>query len=406
MTSPANLLKLKLQPAPVQLELKAGGMELLADLAEPWNRLSREVKADPFLSPDWIGCYLSAFEPDAEVIVIAVLCGERMVAVLPLTRKRIWYRGIPLIELKGTANAHSVWFDILRTPGPDGDQAINCIWNYLRGLPNWHVLELPYVPEQGAARRLLQKAAAQGLETLIDPCAECPVMNLQVGADGHLDALGATSARFRHDLRRSARRLAEELGGEPQLRCWRKPGAEELQPFYELEAAGWKGSAGTAIQSAQDTRSYYRDIIQFAARNGYLLFHRFEVKGGVLAACIGVRAGSAYYGLKMAYDEGLRTYSPGHLMVRGIVEECAQACVARIVLGGKLDPYKKKWTSDTDPLVTALIYRPGLRSRIAFFERSRLFPAMRSLLERAQSTGRRASTAIANAAKSLKERMG
>jgi CelD/BcsL family acetyltransferase involved in cellulose biosynthesis len=405
MASSTHLLELESHETSAKPEVRVGGVELLEVLGEAWNRLCQDAGAEPFLSPEWIRCYLRAFEPNSEVIVIAVLIGERMLAVLPLTRKRVWYRGIPLIELKGAANAHSVWFDILRAPGPDGDQGLSIIWDYLRNLTGWHVLEFPYVPEQGAARQLLQQAAEAGFETLIDPCAECPVVNLHVGVDGRLDPFATTSTRFRHELRRSLRRLAEELGTEPKLTCWRKPDTAVLQRFYDLEAAGWKGSAGTAIQNSQDTATYYREIIQLSEKNGHFFFHRFELRDRMLAACLGLRVGRSFYGLKMAYDESLRAYSPGQLMLRGIIEECAQASVSRIVLGGKLDTYKKRWTSETEPLVSALVYRTAVRSRVAFFGRSRLFPAMRTVLEWAQSIRAQASAGISNTMKRLKHRV-
>src|SRR5579883_1868706 len=387
-----------------QAELRVGGRELLQVLEKAWNRLCREAGAEPFLSPEWIGCYLRAFEPASEVLLIAVLAGERMLAVLPLTRKRIWYRGIPLIELKGAANAHSVWFDILRAPGSEGERAVCLIWECLRNLPGWHVLEFPYVPEQGAAPQLVRQPAEEQFRTLIDACAECPVMHLQAGAEGELDPWGTTSTRFRHELQRNERRLAEELRGQPKLLCSRRPEAHVLQRFYDLEAAGWKGRAGTAIQSSADTRRYYRDLVQLAQENGHLRVHHLDLDGRMLAGCIGLRVGDSYYGLKMAYDESLRAYSPGQLILRGVIEDCAQGAVARIVLGGKLDAYKKKWTSHTEPLVTALAYRSALRSRVAYVSRSRLFPALRGLLERAQSFRARVFASLAKSMKP-KERM-
>jgi CelD/BcsL family acetyltransferase involved in cellulose biosynthesis len=40
-----------------QAELRVGGRELLQVLEKAWNRLCREAGAEPFLSPEWIGCY-------------------------------------------------------------------------------------------------------------------------------------------------------------------------------------------------------------------------------------------------------------------------------------------------------------------------------------------------------------
>jgi len=200
---------------------------------------------------------LQAFEPDAEVVVLAVMQDQRLLAVLPLTRKRIWFHGIQLSELRGAANFHSVTFDLLRVPGPQGDAAIAQIWQRIRAMRDWHVLELPSVPQEGGAHELLQQAARDGFATLTDVFADSPVLHVKTRSDGRPDPVAETNSRFRHELRRAARRLQSELGAPPELCRIAQPESEALKRFYELEASGWKGSNGTAIQSCSDTLHYY-----------------------------------------------------------------------------------------------------------------------------------------------------
>jgi len=366
---------------PAATTIRIGGREQLDWLAPSWRQLCKKVGAEPFLSPDWVRCYLQSFEPTTELVVISVCAGEKLLAVLPLTRKWIWFHGIHLLELKGAANAHSVLFDVLRLPGAEGEAATTAIWQCLRDLPGWHILHLPYLPQGGPSQELLTYAAGDGFATLTDTCADSPVLRMH-NQVGQMDPHRATSSRYRSELRRGARRLEAELGGKPKLIRRTHADASALAKFYNLEATGWKGRQGTAIQSSPATSSYYRRITRVAERLGQFSLHSLEIDGRMLAACFGLEIGSHYHGLKLAYDESLRSCGPGHLILSAVLEDCARRGVGNAHLGGKMDSYKRHWTSETEPQLNGFIFNSSLRSQFVFHDSTCWFPALRRLQER------------------------
>jgi CelD/BcsL family acetyltransferase involved in cellulose biosynthesis len=380
MTALAHSLDRELHDSSMQPELRVGGVQLLDELADPWNRLCREAKAEPFLSPEWIRCYLQAFEPDTEIIVIAVLSGARMLAVLPLTRKRIWYRGLPLIELKGAANAHSVWFDILCIPGPDGEDALQRIWSYLRDLPGWHVLQLPYTPENGVATEFRALSERDGFLTVLDKCDESPFVPLSPGTNEKVNILAGTTSHFRQHLRRFGRLLENELGVKPKYVRRTVINEEALGEFFRLEGAGWKGRNATSILAGAATQQFYSRIARLNIHGVSVSLSSLSVNDRRIAACFGVESGQVFHILKAAHDETLRRCGPGHLFTEALLKDCAYRGLREMSFGGKAEEYKMHWTANVRRTFNIFMFKRSLLARVAFFERRHLFPVLRRVL--------------------------
>jgi len=361
-----------------------GGTELLDGFAEPWRRLCHEADAGMFLTPEWIGVYLRAFEADTEVVIFTVSAGERLLAILPLTRKWIWFRGMRLRELKGAANVHSVAFDVLRVPGPEGEDAVAAIWSEIRRFRGWHVLHLPSFPEGGASQALLDCAARDGYVTMTDVFADSPFVPLQPGKDGRVDVLSGGSRHFRHELRRWRRQL-EEQGRDFTFVRQTSAEPEMLERFFELEAAGWKGEEGTAIRCSRETLRYYRDAARVAAAQGGFALHTLEDNGQMVAGCFGAETQNVFHGMKLAYDENLRRYGLGHLLTQSLLEDCAARGIAEVSLGGKFDDYKRRWTREYRRNLNGFVFSHALRSQIVHYERSKLFPVLRRWIEALRS---------------------
>ena len=101
-------------------------------------------------------------QPDNQLVVFTVHFGKELVAVLPLVRKQCWYAGIPVVKLAGAANVHSVRFEIVRKQGIAGEAALPLIWQLLKSMAGWDILELPVFPEHGACQELMALASLDG----------------------------------------------------------------------------------------------------------------------------------------------------------------------------------------------------------------------------------------------------
>ncbi|MBL9085724.1 MAG: GNAT family N-acetyltransferase, partial [Planctomycetia bacterium] len=148
-------------------------------------------------------------------------------------------------------------------------------------------------------------------------------------AGSSLAALRATlSDNFRRNVRKAGNRLAKEPG--VAIRLDRGPDASPatLDRFLALEAAGWKGRAGTAISLDPRLTAFYRELVAGFAARGRLEWHTLEIAGAPAAMHLGVRTAGALVLLKIAYDERHARLGPGNLLFERVLEREFEAGTA------------------------------------------------------------------------------
>jgi CelD/BcsL family acetyltransferase involved in cellulose biosynthesis len=132
------------------------------------------------------------------------------------------------------------------------------------------------------------------------------------------DALArAMNGKRRRELARTRRSLGAELGGEPVLvETTDDPGA--LDRFLALEAAGWKGEAGSALSSDPAHEAFQRESAAAFAALGRLHVLELRAGGRTAASVLALRTpgpDATLSTLKIGHDETLRRGTPGvHLM--------------------------------------------------------------------------------------------
>jgi CelD/BcsL family acetyltransferase involved in cellulose biosynthesis len=349
-----------------------GGHEIIEQCADAWRELCDESRCPPFFRPEWIATYLRAFEPRSEVALFTAHSGESLIAVLPMVRKKAWYAGVPVTKLCGAANVHSVRYGMVRSKCAAGKDAVAAIWHRIRQSGGWHVLELPMVAEGGACGELVKLAQQDGYRTLTFPVQDSPVLHMTRDADGRLTCFGGTNRHFRHELRRFARLLEEIAGGKPRLQRFDHPEPSVMRQFYELEAAGWKGNEGSAINCDPARRAFYDAIAQEASQRDYFSLHTLDVEGKMAAGAFSVTTDDCFYPMKIAHNEEWRRGAPGHLLFNGILEECARRNIPELFFGGNKDRYKTAWTQDSIAHHDGVIFAPSLRGQLAFHLRTQL----------------------------------
>jgi CelD/BcsL family acetyltransferase involved in cellulose biosynthesis len=363
----------------VTAEVDIGRDEVIHRLANRWRQLCDETRSAPFHRPEFIASYVRAFEPESEVVVLTATAGDRLVAVLPMLRKKCWFGGIPLMKLTGAANVHSSRFDIVRSADAAGEASIPAMWSLLKRMPGWQLLELPYFPENGRCAELLAQAGEDGYRTWMYTAQDSPILRMQSDASGGLTWLGSTSRHFRHELRRYARVLEAETGAKPKLTRRNYPDPTVLQEFLDLEAAGWKGKEGSAIQCDPETRSFYDQIARHGSDGGYFCLHSLEVNGVMAAGAFSLTTRDCFFPMKIAFKESLRRGGPGHLLLNSILEECAEHGIPELFFGGAKDHYKDLWTQETLPHLNGIVFAPDVRAQLAYQIRTRVFPSLGKL---------------------------
>ena len=369
-----------------QIELSAtstkvelGGVELIQNVASEWRLLCDEApSSEPFSRPDWIEAYIQSFVPQARILLISAWKEGRLRGILPLVQEQGMFSGLPVRKLISCANVHSCRFDLVRCPGPDGDQAVRAIWDGLSQLQIWDVLQMSLVPEGSGLDELLRVAADDGFQVARKPDFESLYFRLESEAGESEPGMAETSRKFRANLRRTRRQL-EKLG-RVTLQHVEDADPEALQRFFTLESSGWKGQAGTAIALQPQTRLYYELIANAAARDGCFAFDFLELNGQAIAGHFGLFRDGRYMVPKAAYDESFSRFGVGHLIVSNILREYYPRGLREFDFVGPATWDESRWASKRRSHFNLFVFSRGLYGTLLHFARISGRKALKDML--------------------------
>ena len=174
-------------------------------------------------------------------------------------------------------------------------------------------LHLPQLPADGASYAALQQVVREQNRTAgVVRVEERAMLRSSRSPDDYLTA--AMSSKKRKELRRQRNRLSE-IGN---LRFIRQSDAESLAEwiacFLQLEQAGWKGAAGSALISSSDTADLFRHALCGAADCGRLERLSLELDGRPVAMLASFITAPGIFSYKTTFDENYSRFSPGMLL--------------------------------------------------------------------------------------------
>lgn len=348
------------------------GRAAFDELGAEWDALASRGPADlPFVAHGWISAWLDAFAPGAEPIVLVARApsGEPL-GMAPFLEERS--RGV--VRLLSPTNDHSCRFEWVL--GQDAAGAVAAIWAHLRDRMRWDVLVLRELPRDGPTSALLEPLARADRH----PTGRWESVRSPFLALGARPSEERADARFRANLRRRAKRLAE-MGA---VAVWRADGPEEaeagLAAFLELERAGWKGEGGTAVALDPALVLFYARIVRDAAARGALALRALTLDGRPIGVHLGLVHRGVYYLPKTAYDERLAKVSPGQLLQREVLAECEARGLGGFDFLGPDMPWKRDWEPEHAPHDWLYVYRPSLAGRAMHTLKHRVRPAVKEVV--------------------------
>jgi CelD/BcsL family acetyltransferase involved in cellulose biosynthesis len=280
------------------------------------------------IAAQWRALAVSALEPNvfyepAFALAAAPVFGQGVGAGLVWSRStparllglfpaRIEHRryGLPLPVLVGWMHPYAPF----GAPLVDRDQgeAVLAAWleHVAKDAQLPDLMLLPYLPMEGALAKALDAAMArrggrsalfaQHRRALLAPAGE---------RAGYLDQ--SLGHKKRKELRRQRKRLGDS--GSIMSTVTGDPAAvsHALNGFFALEAAGWKGRAGTAARSHAEITQFMTTAVSALAGEGKAQVGRFSLDANPIAALVTLRSAAAAWCWKIAYDENYARFSPG-----------------------------------------------------------------------------------------------
>ncbi|MBO9518628.1 MAG: GNAT family N-acetyltransferase [Porphyrobacter sp.] len=278
-----------------------------------WHALSlRASEPNPFLESWCLLPALRALDPSDDVALLCLEADGQLAGLLPVHRETSYY-GHPVPHWRNWLHPNA----FLGTP------------LVARGLERVFWLELLAWMDENAGGALflhVERQAADGpvadallqvLEHMSRHSAtvmqeERAMLRSDLAPDAYLER--ALSGKKRKELRRQHRRLGEE--GHLTSECLRDAdGLDEwIDAFLQLERAGWKGEAGSALACDGTTETFFRDALTGAARNRRLERRALRLDGKPIAMLATFMCPPAAFAFKTAFDEDYARFSPGALL--------------------------------------------------------------------------------------------
>jgi CelD/BcsL family acetyltransferase involved in cellulose biosynthesis len=318
----------------------------VAPLAAEWDELAVRIGASPFDRPGWFSAWLDAFGA-AGFEAIALRRAGELAAVLPVLAGR------------GVVRAPTNW----HTPGFEPvavDSAARLATLAVLREKRLRRIDFSFLDERTAAAMRAGWAPAPANQRTVH---ESPYVDTDRDWEPYWQGL---SKNLRSSVRR--RRKGLDKRGAVEIEVFE--GGEGLQGLLEecfrLEAGGWKGKRGTAINSNPDTLRFYTELAGWAAGAGILSLSLLRLDGRIIAFNYSLENDHRHYLLKLGHDVALSDLSPGVVLTAAMVERAFQTGLQSYEFLGDADRYKLQWASGSRRLVRLQLFS---RSAAGFGDR-------------------------------------
>ncbi len=167
---------------------------------------------------------------------------------------------------------------------------------------------------------------------------------------------------------RQERKLEDGLHalGDVTFVCETRITKELLDEAFALEAAGWKGRAGSPMSAHPTTKAFYEALVEFGCPNDEIVLNVLRFEGRMLAFELSTRSCGRMDVLKIAYEEAFAAQCPGNVLRWHVLEaEAAKGEITSYHLG-RPSPWKTRWATHIEDLASVRIYS-GLPGRAKYW---------------------------------------
>jgi CelD/BcsL family acetyltransferase involved in cellulose biosynthesis len=327
-------------------------------LHDEWRALASAGRAaEPFFQPYWFRAFARTFNNARPSPTVIVRRGGRLVGVLPLMRRRAFFGNAPARVLRSLSGIHSCRYDFV-CEQEDEESTSFAAWKALLSDRSWGVIEALGVPEDGAFAAIMKHAEHDGYLTARWPTLLSPYLTIpQTGQD----PLANCPQKHKKDRKRLDKYQAR-LGdaGAVEFEVFYEYRPDIFKQFVTMEAAGWKGDRGGAINCNPVTQSFYQELLPRAATQGHVRFCALKVGDTRVAMEMSFVCAGQCFSPKITYNEEFSRCAPGQLLARKSISELARRGCRKYDLLGPRARYKTIWAGDARQHSHCYIFRPSL----------------------------------------------
>ena len=344
------------------------------DLEPVWDEVAEAAGLDhPFLEHAWVRTWWECFGAGSTLQVLVVKAGDEPIAIAPLilTPIRMW--GIKVRRLGFFYNAHVPRADFLIAQQPE--EVYRAIWSHLSRRRDWDLLELCQLPAESATlESITWLAAADDYRIATWPSGAAPYVPLPACWDQYFDSL---ARKHRSNLRNRFKHLKAVGPIEVETITSGAKLTDALEAGFQLEAAGWKGKAGTAITCDSDVSRFYSSLARRSAERGWLRLHFLQAGPQRVAFDYSLSYKNRLYLLKLGYDPDYARYSPFNLLLCMILQDASERGVKEYDFLGESADWKLQWAKRSRPHYWLFVFSSSFKGRLLHLIKSRLIPSLK-----------------------------
>jgi CelD/BcsL family acetyltransferase involved in cellulose biosynthesis len=335
--------------------------ERFAALRDAWDALAAHDPT-PFGTHAWFDCWWRAFGAGRGLRICAAWRDDELVAVLPLCRRRG--------RLASMTNFHTPLF---QAPARDA-AALHAVVEAAHAT-GASALALHAVPAHDPLLAAVRAAAHRRHRPLVvEPVHVSPIVDTTGDPAAYVRARAARRRTQRNKLRREhgAEFVLDDAPGDLDA---------QLDRAFAVEAAGWKGRAGTAISSAPETEAFYRAIAHAHRDRGELRLAWLHLDGRPAAVDLLLLRRRRMYLLKTGLDEAFAPLSAGGVLHLELIERCFELGLEACELLGDEEPWKRQLATHRREHVRLFSYRARPAGLARYAGRRAVVPALRRARE-------------------------
>jgi CelD/BcsL family acetyltransferase involved in cellulose biosynthesis len=290
-----------------------------------WRALAqRAIEPNGYYLPGWELAVSATARGRTDASALAAFDGSRLIGLMPVVSLRQAWK----IPLPALVSAHP--YGTLCSPLIDRNCASEASSRLLQRARDAgaHALILRDIALDGAAMKSLRQVLDRdGLEPRV--LNSYIRASLDATQDGETLLRGALGAKKLKELRRQRHRLGQH--GPVTFAVARKPDeiGPALETFLQLEASGWKGARGTALDQHGGDAAFIRRAVAALAETAQCEIVTLRADTTPVAAGIVLRHQDRAFFFKLGIDENFAKYSPGVQLTLDLTRHlCADPAIA------------------------------------------------------------------------------
>ncbi len=339
-----------------------GSVEIIEKISDEWIELCEEgASNEPFFRPEWFRAFVKIFEK--EILLITVRKSGKLVAVLPLVKKREMLHGIPVMKLSGIFNLQSQRFDLIHTTDEsEKDAVLNALWQEIKRQSKWNVFETRLTYKNSWIADLLKIAKNENYKTGVWEMDDAPFVSLPQGTDKQqlIENYFKSLSKNRRKLLSKNLRHLQEIG-KVEFCVTRGYSKELIEKYFALEAQSWKARAGTDVNSDEKITKLHENFARECSAKNALFVHELKLDGKTIAMYLSIAFDeNRTIGWKMSFDENYAKFSPGNVLFKEVLSECMRQNSTELDMLSPSNYNKKLFASGTREHAAFYIFQKGI----------------------------------------------